>query len=392
MKNAMKASKDNAAVTQDPLGNLRDKIDDVDQQLVELLSKRLTLVAEVGEIKSEHGLPIYVPEREVAMLEKRREEAELKGVPGDLIEDILRRVMRESYASEKDSGFKTVKPEVGNVVIIGGGGKLGQLFARMFKLSGYHVDILEQGDWDKADALFVNAGLVLVSVPIHLTTAIIAKLSNLPKNCILADITSIKDKPLQAMLDVHAGPVVGLHPMFGPDVSNLAKQVIVCCEGREPAQYQWLLQQMQIWGAKIYDVDANQHDDAMTLIQALRHFTSFVYGAHLAEENPDLQQLLDLSSPIYRLELAMVGRLFAQDPSLYADIILSSENNVAMIRRYAERFKQAADMLESHDRAGFIRSFEAVSDWFGDYSTQFLQESRNLLLQANDNRQFFNAE
>ena len=376
----------------DPLGKLRDKIDDVDQQLVDLLAQRLALVAEVGEIKSEHGLPIYVPEREVAMLEKRREEAESKGVPGALIEDVLRRVMRESYASEKDSGFKTVKPELGRVVVIGGAGKLGMLFVRMFRLSGYQVDILEQGDWDKADALFANAGLVVVSVPINLTETIIAKLGRLPKDCILADITSIKDKPLQAMLAAHQGPVVGLHPMFGPDVGNLAKQVIVCCDGRGKDEYQWLLAQMQIWGARIYDVDAKQHDEAMTLIQALRHFTSFVYGAHLAEENPDLQQLLDLSSPIYRLELAMVGRLFAQDPTLYADIILASDNNVAMIRRYAERFMQAAEMLERNDKAGFIRSFEMVSDWFGDYSTQFLQESRNLLLQANDNRQFFGVE
>ncbi|QFI36490.1 bifunctional chorismate mutase/prephenate dehydrogenase [Moritella marina ATCC 15381] len=376
----------------DPLGKLRDKIDDVDQQLVDLLAQRIALVAEVGEIKSEHGLPIYVPERETAMLEKRREEAESKGVPGDLIEDVLRRVMRESYASEKDSGFKTVKPELGRVVVIGGAGKLGMLFVRMFRLSGYQVDILEQGDWDKADALFANAGLVVVSVPINLTETIIAKLGRLPKDCVLADITSIKNKPLQAMLTAHEGPVVGLHPMFGPDVGNLAKQVIVCCDGRGKAQYQWLLEQMQIWGARIYDVDAKQHDEAMTLIQALRHFTTFVYGAHLAEENPDIQQLLDLSSPIYRLELAMVGRLFAQDPTLYADIILASDNNIAMIRRYAERFMQAADMLERKDKAGFINSFETVSDWFGDYSTQFLQESRNLLLQANDNRQFFGVE
>ena len=376
----------------DPLGKLRDKIDDVDQQLVDLLAQRIALVAEVGEIKSEHGLPIYVPERETAMLEKRREEAESKGVPGDLIEDVLRRVMRESYASEKDSGFKTVKPELGRVVVIGGAGKLGMLFVRMFRLSGYQVDILEQGDWDKADTLFANAGLVVVSVPINLTETIIAKLSRLPKDCVLADITSIKNKPLQAMLTVHEGPVVGLHPMFGPDVGNLAKQVIVCCDGRGKEQYQWLLEQMQIWGARIYDVDAKQHDEAMTLIQALRHFTTFVYGAHLAEENPDIQQLLDLSSPIYRLELAMVGRLFAQDPTLYADIILASDNNIAMIRRYAERFMQAADMLERKDKAGFISSFETVSDWFGDYSTQFLQESRNLLLQANDNRQFFGVE
>ncbi|EDM66395.1 3-deoxy-7-phosphoheptulonate synthase, partial [Moritella sp. PE36] len=32
----------------DPLGKLRDKIDDVDQQLVDLLAQRLALVAEVG--------------------------------------------------------------------------------------------------------------------------------------------------------------------------------------------------------------------------------------------------------------------------------------------------------------------------------------------------------
>ena len=376
----------------DPLGKLRDKIDDVDQQLVDLLAQRLALVAEVGDIKSEHGLPIYVPERETAMLEKRREEAESKGVPGDLIEDVLRRVMRESYASEKDSGFKTVKPDLGRIVVIGGAGKLGMLFVRMFRLSGYQVDILEQGDWDNADALFANAGLVVVSVPINLTETIIAKLGCLPKDCVLADITSIKSKPLQAMLNAHQGPVVGLHPMFGPDVGNLAKQVIVCCDGRGKEQYQWLLEQMQIWGARIYDVDAKQHDEAMTLIQALRHFTTFVYGAHLAEENPDIQQLLDLSSPIYRLELAMVGRLFAQDPTLYADIILASDNNVAMIRSYAERFMQAAEMLERNDKDGFIRSFEMVSDWFGDYSTQFLRESRNLLLQANDNRQFVNVD
>lgn len=51
----------------------------------------------------------------------------------------------------------------------------------------------------------------------------------------------------------------------------------------------------------------------MTLIQALRHFTSFAYGLHLSRENPNIDKLLKLSSPIYRLELAMVGRLFGQD-------------------------------------------------------------------------------
>ncbi len=51
------------------LSKLRDQIDDVDQQMVELLARRLALVEEVGHVKSQHGLPIYAPpDREAAML------------------------------------------------------------------------------------------------------------------------------------------------------------------------------------------------------------------------------------------------------------------------------------------------------------------------------------
>ena len=101
---------------------LRDQIDEVDKALLSLLAKRLELVAEVGEVKSQYGLPIYVPERESAMLASRREEAAALGVPPDLIEDVLRRVMRESYSSENDKGFKTLYPNLRPVVIVSGHG------------------------------------------------------------------------------------------------------------------------------------------------------------------------------------------------------------------------------------------------------------------------------
>lgn len=107
---------------------LRDQIDEVDKALLDLLAKRLELVAEVGEVKSRFGLPIYVPEREASMLASRRAEAEALGVPPELIEDVLRRVMRESYSSENDKGFKTLCPSLRPVVIVGGGGQMGRLF------------------------------------------------------------------------------------------------------------------------------------------------------------------------------------------------------------------------------------------------------------------------
>ncbi|HBC3425276.1 bifunctional chorismate mutase/prephenate dehydrogenase [Vibrio parahaemolyticus] len=367
------------------LNELRDQIDAVDKQILDLLSQRLALVEKVGEVKSEHGLPIYAPDREAAMLASRREEAEKKGVPPQLIEDILRRTMRESYASEKDSGFKCLNPQLRPVVIVGGNGQLGGLFGRMFQLSGYQVKVLGSQDWERADEILNDAGLVVVTVPIHLTEGVIKKLGNLPEDCILCDLTSIKSKPLQSMMNVHNGPVVGLHPMFGPDVASLAKQVIVYCDGRGEEQYQWLLKQFSIWGASLCHIDASEHDHGMTLIQALRHFTSFAYGLHLSRENPSIDKLLKLSSPIYRLELAMVGRLFGQDPNLYGDIILASQENIDMIKRFHQRFGEALAILDSKDKAKFVESFEQVSDWFGQYSQQFMNESQNLLKQANDN-------
>ncbi|MCQ1057474.1 bifunctional chorismate mutase/prephenate dehydrogenase [Photobacterium sp. DNB23_23_1] len=366
------------------LSKLRDQIDDVDRQMVELLARRLSLVEEVGHVKSQHGLPIYAPDREAAMLASRRQEAESKGVPPDLIEDILRRTMRESYASENDSGFKCLKPDLRPIVVVGGHGQLGSLFCRLFELSGYQVRKLGSQDWDRADELLDDAGMVVVSVPINLTETIIAKLGNLPEDCILADLTSVKSGPVQAMLEVHRGPVVGLHPMFGPDIASLAKQVVAYCDGRNPESYQWLLEQIQIWGATLNRISAIEHDEGMTLIQALRHFTSFVYGLHLAEEDPKLEQLLSLSSPIYRLELAMVGRLFAQDAQLYADIIMSSPQNLAMIKRFHQRFGEAIVMLDNQDKETFKQAFGRVENWFGDYAQHFLIESQGLLRQAND--------
>ncbi|WP_028117939.1 bifunctional chorismate mutase/prephenate dehydrogenase [Ferrimonas senticii] len=368
------------------LDALRQQIDESDKALLEILRRRQQLVAQVGTIKHQEGLPIYAPAREASMLAKRRSEAEAMGLSPQLIEDLLRRIMRESYISEKEIGFKRVNPDLGPVVIVGGGGKLGGLFAQLFQLSGYPVRLLEQGDWDNAEALVADAGMVLVSVPIDVTEAVIAKLPPLPADCLLVDLTSIKQAPLAAMLKAHAGPVLGLHPMFGADVASLAKQVVVVCEGRMPEQYQWLLEQITIWGARLHHASAVEHDQAMQLVQAMRHFTAFVYGMHLKREHADIEQLLQFSSPIYRLELAMVGRLFAQDANLYADIIFSQPDTLARARHYLDRYQQALALLEQGDKAGFNRIFANVAHWFGDFAEQFQHESANMLMMANDSR------
>ena len=369
------------------LAELRAQIDLLDEELLQLLAKRLDVVHKIGEVKQQHGLPIYVPQRESEMLQKKREAATKLGLSPNLIEDILRRIMRESYVSENQFGFKTMNPQIRKIVIVGGRGKLGSLFGRYLTGSGYNVVSLEQNDWPQAAKILQDADVVIVSVPIANTLEVIAQLKPyLTENMLLADLTSVKRAPLEKMLEVHHGAVVGLHPMFGPDVASMAKQIIACCDGRFSERYQWLLQQIQMWGVKIYHVDATEHDHHMTYIQALRHFSTFVYGLYLSQQPVDLDKLLALSSPIYRLELAMVGRLFAQDAALYADIIADKPENLAVIEHLKNSYETGFAFFKNKDKAGFIAQFNQIRDWFGNYSEQFLQESSQLLQQASDAR------
>ena len=371
--------------TDKTLAQLRDHIDDVDGQLIQLLKLRNELTSQVGEVKSQTGMPIYVPSRESEMIAARREQAESIGLSPDLAEDVLRRVIRDSYRSQH-TNYRCINPSINKVVIIGGAGALGKVFVTLFEQSDYSVTSLEKNDWARADEIFTGADLVIVAVPIKLTVSVIEGLSTLPKECILADITSVKDQPLQAMLKVHQGPVVGLHPMFGPDSPGMIKQVVVVCHGREPDKYEWLLEQMRTWGAVLHESSSKEHDSAMAFIQVMRHFSTFVYGQHLKEEDPSLASLLMFSSPIYRLELAMVGRLFAQAPELYADIIFNNAESLALLKRFHARFGEALKLVEEVDKVSFVNQFNETKQWFGDYAEQCLIDSKQLLLKADDSQ------
>ncbi len=366
------------------LSVLREQIDDIDSQLVDLLVQRLAVTTQVGKLKSQVGMPIYAPAREAELLAKRRQQAIKRGISPELVEDILRRMMRDSYSSQDSSGYQCVNPDCKKIVIIGGAGQLGQIFVDLFQRSNYHVEVLEQENWPQSAAILKGAGLVLVAVPIRITNMIIQQLNALADDCILADVTSIKSTPLYEMLKVHQGPVVGLHPMFGPDVTGLVKQTIIVCEGRQAEKYHWLLEQFRVWGAKVYPVDAQAHDQAMAMVQVMRHFSTIVYGYHLMTEGADLNQLVEMSSPIYRLELMMVGRLFAQDPVLYTDIIFANSDNIAMMKRFAYRFLELLEEVELGDKDEFIRLFTQVADWFGDYADIFLAESKVLLQKTHE--------
>lgn len=368
------------------LSELRNAIDATDNELIEIIARRAKLTAAVGETKRSLKQPLYVPERERSLIKARRSKAKEAGLSEDLIEDVIRRIIRESYRTQTTQAAATSTQLERPVFVFGGRGALGARLVSQLRQTGYSViPIDKDDDWPDKDDLS-QAQLVLMSVPVNKTVDLIKQLPPLAEDCVLADVTSIKAAPLNAMLEQHSGPVVGLHPMFGPSVQNLAKQLVVVTHGRQPERYQWLLEQFVNWGAHLHEVNADKHDDAMGWIQAMRHLSTFAYGVHLANERVDIKELLELSSPIYRMELMMIGRLFAQNAELYADIIAANKEQFSSIRRYLQQFSAIIDDIENGKKSDFISLFDEVSQYFGEFSGQFLKESESLVQLADDQR------
>ena len=82
----------------------------------------------------------------------------------------------------------------------------------------------------------------------------------------------------------------------------------------------------------------------------------------------------------------MIGRLFAQNAELYADIIAANKSQFSSIRRYLRRFSEILDDIENGKKGDFVLLFEEVSQYFGEFSNQFLQESESLVQLADDQR------
>lgn len=340
----------------------------IDRQLVRLLGQRLQHLQQ-SDVHSPDAIPDAIPEEIQAELQHAR-------VPPF----VWRSVVSSCTAALATEPLHRPDEPTYRITIVGGTGMMGQFFQQRFVAAGHEVQILGRRDWDRAAELLGDVDLALVCVPIHRTLDLIRDTAEyLPATATLADITSIKAPIVRTMLDAHPGPVVGLHPMFGPGVDSFLSQKVVVCPGRDRPSWQWLVELMVRDGGDLVDCSPEEHDGMMVTVQAIRHFATVGLGVFLADEGIDIRRSLDLSSPIYRVGIDMVSRLFGQDASLYADIMLANGERRQAIARLAETFGKLSALVDEKDRAELIARMENASRCFGEETDRAVRESDRLI-------------
>lgn len=340
-------------------------LEQIDKEILKLLKQRIELLA---------GSKIPSLEAQLANLKEIYNET---GVPEFVWENVITSCAA-AVSTPASTNSELVSPQ--KITIVGGRGMMGQFFAQEFRSQGHEVSSLGSKDWDKAETLLGQADFVLVCVPIERTIEIIEKAAKYMKQtAVLGDITSIKTPFVEAMLKHHSGPVVGLHPMFGPGVHSFLSQTVVACPGRGNEAFQWLLDVIENLGAKLIVCSPQEHDQMMIAVQAIRHFSTFSLGVFLAEEGINITRSLEFASPIYRLGIDLVSRLFGQDASLYVDIMLATDERRFAIERLAKSVTRLAELVTEKNRQALLQEFEQTQQVFGEEVDRAMRESNHFL-------------
>ena len=82
------------------LRKIRQKIDEVDKQIVKLIAERVSLIPIVAEFKKKENVVVHNPQREKQLIDETRKLAKELGVNPNLVEDIFNRLIKESHIIE----------------------------------------------------------------------------------------------------------------------------------------------------------------------------------------------------------------------------------------------------------------------------------------------------
>ena len=206
-----------------------------------------------------------------------------------------------------------------------------------------------------------DADIVVFSVPIEYMVDTIREVApHAPEGSLLMDVASIKTAPAEA-LEKYAPENVEIlpcHPMFGPRVPTLKRQIIVLTpiENRAP---NWLPRVKDFLiksECELVTTTPNEHDKYMSIVQGLTHFSYISLASTIRKLNINVKKSRNFSSPVYTIMLDMVSRIVYQNPYLYYSI---QKNNVETSNAREALIKESiylSNLIDEGKEDDFVKS------------------------------------
>ena len=281
----------------DDVARIRDRIDELDQEIVRLLKNRYENARLLGRVKQQRCVDYRDPEREKIILRKTERAATSLDLDPKLIRPIFEQIFTFSVQAQRDPPEKAGKRlDQTKVLIVGGTGGMGRFFARFASLQGAKVKLAGReinNTRTAAKEIEVEPGtildaassdIVILAVPIEETVRVAAETASLmTTGSLLVDLSSVKTGISDRIAEkIPKGlEYVSLHPLFGPNNDHLHHQTIIAVTYNAGQKWSTLARALQRAGAKVQRMSVAQHDRTMAYVQGLHHFALISLGLGL---------------------------------------------------------------------------------------------------------------
>jgi prephenate dehydrogenase len=264
--------------------------------------------------------------------------------------------------------------------IIGGTGSMGRWFERFFSEGGHKVLIAGRKTKLTYQDLAGRCQVVVLSVPKPAALKIAAEVGPLlDKDQLLMDFCSLKEEILTGMLKSTSAQVCGTHPLFGPLTTCLEKQNVIICEGRGTQWLNWLENELKSKGAVVTRMDPVVHDKQMAVVQGLNHLLTICLARTLQKMEMNPQDALNYTTPVFRIKLDIIGRLFGQDLSLYRNLIKQNPHVPQAVDTFLAAMEECRAHFASDSPHSDNRLMKEIHDFLNAFCSSALEESNALI-------------
>jgi chorismate mutase/prephenate dehydrogenase len=361
----------NPPLTADELLELRNRLDDIDSGIVDLIAERQAVVTAIGEHKLKTGAPLrhYAREREV--IDRGMARAESHGLPGAVARDVLETLIHHSLSNQET--YKLVRSDHGvgkTALVIGGLGRMGEWMSRYLDMVGYHVDVADpvekETPFDRVDdweSRVDDYDVIVVAVPLRPSNDILHRLADLQPSGLVFDIGSLKS-PMRTGLEALAAAgcrVCSVHPMFGPDEIGLSGRHILFVDTGNSEALSEARALFAHTAADCVDLSLEEHDEVMAWVLGLSHLVNIAFASALAESGEAVPLLRQISSSTFNAQLQVAAQVVSENPHLYYEIQQGNEMTGEVVEHFQRVFNELARSVRDEDEPTWTRAMEIAN-------------------------------
>ena len=352
-------------LTASELLELRQRLDEIDTGIIDLIAERQSVVTTIAEHKLKTGLPLRHYEREREVIDRGVARAESRGLAGSIARDILQTLIHHSLSSQET--HKLVQSDHGQgqqALVIGGLGRMGVWMSRYLDMVGYSVDIADQATGDTPfsrvddwQAVVNDYDLIVVAVPLRPSNDILLRLAKLKPECLVFDIGSLKSpmrQGLDAMLQ-NGCRVCSVHPMFGPDEIGLSGRHILFVDVGNKAAIAEARALFAHTAADCVELSLEEHDEVMAWVLGLSHLVNIAFAGALAESGEAVPLLKQISSSTFNAQLNVATQVVSENPHLYYEIQQGNDNTAEVSAHFRKVLDELVTAVAGNDEAVFTR-------------------------------------